>query len=386
MRALLHLETAAWAVLLALFAGFAAYEVSVIARPFLAGRYLVSDFFAQWTFAKFALAGHAPQIYDAATLNPFQHALAPALRQTFPYPYPPSFLLYILPLGGLDFLPAYALWIGLTLALYIAAAWPREGGLLPRALVLLAPATACNIAFGQNGFLTAALLLGGFRLLPARPLLAGIAFGLLSYKPQFGVLLPVALVAAGQWRCILSTAATVALLVAVSIAAFGWALWPEWLAYLPAHADYLDSAVNSYRKPTLQAALLLAGAGPAVARAVPLAVLAATIPITWWAFRTRRPLAPALLVAASFAAAPYAFIYDLPALTAAALAALAARPDTRARLLDDAIIAVALSVPAILTLTTRFQWTGAAAQLLLFALVTWRARTPAHPAPPAPAQ
>jgi hypothetical protein len=377
MRArLLRLESLAWAALLALFAAFAAYDLFLLARPFLAGRFVVSDFFAQWSFAKFAWEGHAAGIYDAATLHPFQRDLAPTLRQTFPYPYPPSFLLYILPLGALPLLPAYFIWMGATLALYLAAVWPRGEGWLARALVPLAPAVACTLLFGQNGLLTAALLLGGLRLLPARPVLAGIAFGLLSFKPQFGVLLPVALVAAGQWRCIAAAAVTLAGLVAVSVAAFGWALWPEWLVYLPVHADYLDTAVNSYRKPTLQAALLLAGADPGLARAVPLVVLALAVPVVWWAFRTRRALAPAILVAASLAGAPYAFIYDLPALTGVALAALGARPASATRLADDAIIALALAIPATMTLTTRFYWTSCVALVLLFALVTLRARAP----------
>jgi hypothetical protein len=200
---------------------------------------------------------------------------------------------------------------------------------------------------------------------------------------------PVALLAAGQWRCIAAAAATLAVLVLASSAAFGWALWPQWLAYLPVHADYLDTAVNSYRKPTLQAALLLSGADPRLARAASLAVLAIAVPLVWRAFRARSPLAPALLVAASFAAAPYAFIYDLPALTAVALALLAARPShPAARLLDSAVIALALAIPAIMTLTTRFYWIPGPALLLLAALVTLRAGAPApaRPAPPAPAR
>ncbi len=248
---------------------------------------------------------------------------------------------------------------------------------MARALVLLAPAVTSCLVYGQNGLLTAALLLGGLRLLPARPVLAGIAFALLTYKPQFGVLVPVALAAAGQWRAMAAAAASTAALVGASGMAFGWALWGEWLAYLPTHADYLDSAMGIYRRPTLQAALQGAGFGPGVARGVPLAVLALSVPVVWWAFRTGRSLAPAILVAATLAGAPYAFIYDLPALTMVALAVLAARPPTAWRLADDAIVALALMIPMILTLFTRFYWLPGPVLLLLLGLVTLRARAAA---------
>ena len=59
-----------------------------------------------------------------------------------------------------------------------------------------------NIGHGQNGFLTAALLGGALQLLDRRPWLAGILIGCLAYKPQFGVLIPLALLAGGRWRTI----------------------------------------------------------------------------------------------------------------------------------------------------------------------------------------
>ena len=372
-----RLETIGWIVALLLFAAFMAFEIQATARMLLAGHFILSDFFAQHGFARFALQGHGAHIYDDAALQAFLRGIEPTLRQTFPFPYPPSFLLYIAPLGTIGFLPALAIWMAATLALYLWAAWPREDGWLARGVVLLAPAVAANLIYGQNGLLTAGLLLGGLRLLPTNKPLAGLAFGLLSFKPQFGLLIPVALIAAAEWRCIAATAATLAALIAASVVAFGWAPWPQWLAYLPAHADYLDAAVNSFRKPTVQAALMLAGMDPVLARGPSLLVLAAAIPLVWDAFRRRHPLAPALLVAASFAAAPYTFIYDLPALIGVALAALAARPPGATRLADDAIIALALLVPALLTVFTRFHWVGGAAQLLLFGLITWRARAPA---------
>ena len=60
-------------------------------------------------------------------------------------------------------------------------------------LALAFPAVFVNLGHGHNGFLTAALI--GFALLwlDRRPVVAGILFGLLAYKPQFGLMIPLVL-------------------------------------------------------------------------------------------------------------------------------------------------------------------------------------------------
>jgi alpha-1,2-mannosyltransferase len=52
------------------------------------------------------------------------------------------------------------------------------------------PGALITMAHGQNGFRTMALLGGALMLLERRPIFGGVLFGLLSYKPQFGVLVP----------------------------------------------------------------------------------------------------------------------------------------------------------------------------------------------------
>ena len=82
-----------------------------------------------------------------------------------------------------------------------------------------------NIGHGQNGFLTAALIGGALVMLDRRPLLAGVLFGLLAYKPQFGLMVPLVLAVSGRWRCFAAAAATVALLALATTAAFGPHIW-----------------------------------------------------------------------------------------------------------------------------------------------------------------
>ena len=62
------------------------------------------------------------------------------------------------------------------------------------------------ILAGQNTFLSLALFYGGMRLVDRAPAIAGILLGLLAYKPQLFLLIPVALLAARRWRVLAWTA------------------------------------------------------------------------------------------------------------------------------------------------------------------------------------
>ena len=81
-------------------------------------------------------------------------------------------------------------------------------------LAVAFPAVFVNLGHGHNGFLTAALIGTALLVLDRRPIVAGILFGLMSYKPQFGVMIPLVLIVTGRWRAFVSAAATVLALVA----------------------------------------------------------------------------------------------------------------------------------------------------------------------------
>jgi hypothetical protein len=115
--------------------------------------------------------------------------------------------------------------------------------MLPRPETLLValafPAVFVNIGHGQNGFLTAALLGGALHLLDRGPWLAGVLIGLLAYKPQFGVLIPVALLAGGRWNTI-GAAAAVAALAAISFVTLG-SVWHA----SPTHDVHADGGART---------------------------------------------------------------------------------------------------------------------------------------------
>ena len=193
--------------------------------------------------------------------------------------------------------------------------------------MLASPASLLNGMTGETGYFTTALLLAGFAALPARKMLAGVAFGLLTLKPQLGLLVPVFLVARGEWRVILVAGGVAAGLVAVSCVMFPPALWGEWAHSLPAYqAAYFAAraALNLNIIVTVTANLITIGAPPALAWAAQLVSFAVVaICVVWAAREAEYRLAAALLWTGIFLAAPHAYAYD-SVILAAVLVVLAA--------------------------------------------------------------
>ena len=150
----------------------------------------------------------------------------PELKAYFGWHYPPFFLLVASVLAVFPYLAALGLWNLFGFALYFttlrAMVSSHEGWLLP---VVGFPAIFVNVSHGHNGFLTAALFGWAFLLIEKRPLFSGVLIGLLSYKPQFGLLIPLALLLGGYYRTFVSAAVTVLFLCAFVTAIYGVDIW-----------------------------------------------------------------------------------------------------------------------------------------------------------------
>jgi alpha-1,2-mannosyltransferase len=194
------------------------------------------DFVSFWTAGKLTLEGAAGDAYLKGPHFVLQAELTgdPMGWGYLAFFYPPFFLFLCAAFALVGYFPALCLWLASTFAGYAA----MLRGLLPRdvpernsvwALFLGYPAVMVNAGFGQNGFLSTALLGGAAIWLDRRPALAGICFGCLSYKPQLGIIVPLALAAAGRWRCFAVAGLTVLVLAGMATIAFGAAIWPAFL-------------------------------------------------------------------------------------------------------------------------------------------------------------
>jgi alpha-1,2-mannosyltransferase len=372
-------------IFLALFAAYGATYLAVaVARGWPGG---FGDSFALWSFGRF-LGDHAAiAIYDPATLRSAQLALGMDPGAIYSFPYPPSFLLVVWPLGQLPGWLACAALVAVTLPLYlwasVGADW-RSPALLA---ALAAPTTAIAIVSGQNGFLAGALLAGGLRLAAGHPVAGGVLLGLLSYKPQLGLLVPVALVAARLWRTLAIAAVTAILLVVATSFLFGGAIWPSWAASLPAFSRQFaaESGEILHLMPTILVALLRLGVAPATAQLAQWAGTAAAAAIVWMLFRSGPPqLAGAGLLVATFLATPYAFVYDMPILAIAVIWVIAERQRAGDAFGTGEVLVMILAMIAPITLpagTSNFPLATLALILLLGAIVRRCRRLPSPPVP-----
>lgn len=304
------------------------------------GKNIGTDFMTVWSAGKLAQQGHAADAYDFQKHYAVQRAALPwKAGQHVPYYgwfYPPLFMAVAAALAFLSYGWALAVWMAATLPAYLATI----RAILPDRRALMAalafPGVFVNLGHGQNGFVTAALLGGGLVLLEKRPYIAGILFGLLAYKPQFGILIPLALlVSGGHRRTIISAAVTVLTEIAASYALFGRETWLAFFNSMKQTQKVAleQGAVGWERIQSIFAAVRMLGGSVElayIAQAL-FAVVAAAVVLWIWRSRASMELKSAALVTASLMVTPYLLDYDLMvlALPVAWLAALGLREGFR---------------------------------------------------------
>ena len=274
-----------------------------------------TDFVSFYAAGWLADAGTPALVYDQAAHYAAEQAVRePGLAYNYFY-YPPVFLLLCAVLARLPYMVAF---IGFQAAallpcLLIGRKILAEKGWDAVLPLMAFPALYYTMGTGQNALLTAALFGAGTLLIDRKPVLAGLLFGALCYKPHFGLLLPVALAAGGRWRAFAAAAATVAVLVGCSVFAFGWETWRGFFAAaVGSHVTY-----ENHIRPTGMAspfgAVLVLGGSPALAYAVQAVATVAAMSAVWWAWRgdLSLPKRAAVLAAATPIAVPVVLFYDL---------------------------------------------------------------------------
>jgi hypothetical protein len=275
---------------------------------------LGGDFTCYFTASWLALREKAALAYDHAAMRAAQIEVLGGDYGFLPFFYPPLWLLLCLPFALVPYAVAHAAFVGGTaLACWrgLRALHPQRWAVLP---LLAFPAFWTNATYGQNGFLSAALLAGAVRHLDGRPALAGVCFGLLAYKPQLGLAVPLALAVTGRWRVFAAAAATVFCFAAAATLAFGAGIWAEWLGSAGIGRIGMErGAVQFERFASWFGAVRLAGGGVGSAYAVQAIVAAGAAALLVSSLR-RRPGARAegaLLVACTPLLTHYTLEYDL---------------------------------------------------------------------------
>lgn len=286
------------------------------------GRPIGTDFSNVYAAGQLTWQGRAADAYQPALQHAAEQAAFGGREVPFyGWHYPPFFFAVAVLVAALPYAWGLAIWVAASLAAYLAAI--RAILPAPQTMLLAAafPGVFVNIGHGQNGFLTAALLGGALHLIDRRPLVSGVLIGLLAYKPQFGVLIPIALLAGGRWRSIGAAIATVAALVAISFATLGSGVWHAFADSMNfTQVVVLEQGGTGWEKiQSIFSAARMWGASVQLAYALQVALLmslAATL--AWlWHSDAAFELKASALATASLLATPYVLDYDLVVLAVA---------------------------------------------------------------------
>jgi len=301
----------------------AAYHVNLWtfdARGFsiLSDRLPYWDFTNLWAGSKMALEGNVGFLFDVELYRATLWAMFSPDLPNQEWSYPPSIALIGAPLALLPIMLAYFVWTFGTVALLHVAIRPLGLPVLVHLAALASPAVFMNAIFGQNGALTAALLIGGLLLAPRRPILAGVLFGLLTIKPHLGILVPFCLIASRNWQAFISAAVTAVALALATGLVFGFDVWRLFLTETgPLMTAIMEAPYpQPYHANALTVFIMARAAGASATLAYGaqgIATIAAAAFVVWlWLPSTlvdprRRALLTATL---AIVATPYGYTYD----------------------------------------------------------------------------
>jgi hypothetical protein len=315
------------------------------------------DFIGFWNAAHRVRHGDIAAIYDPDTWHRILSTTTGPVSISW-FVYPPFTLFGLWPLGNATYNEAVLTWSLVPLAFYFAliVLLAKRSGLGAGAnpacennwsrtqayAVLIAfslPFLSANLFSGQTGAIIAVFFLGAAYFWTTRPILAGICVGLLAIKPQMGLLMPLALIASGQWRVVAAAATTVLSLIILSTIWLGAAIWTDYLRMSQMFGHFVGRGYDQIKQLALSPYVSLQGAGMPTTLAgllqvvVSVAVLTVIIR-TFWQWRSdkkelgkeedeRLDLRLALLAAGTLLTTPYSLSYDTPLLILSVIPLLA---------------------------------------------------------------
>src|SRR6204780_5025805 len=275
-----------------------------------------TDFVNVWSAGRLVLDGHPELAYDWDIQKAVPVAvLGQSYEGNFAWHYPPPFLFVAAVLAHFPYPVAYAGWALVSFLPYLAAMRAIIGRWFGFLLAAAFPVVFTNTLVGQNGFLTASLIGGTLVLLPRWPVLSGICLGLLSYKPQYGLLFPLVLIAAAQWRVFFTAAMVAVLMAMLSWLAFGTESWQAFVHWMPMfNKAFLVEGRAPWGKMQSIFALTRYFDGPEsfawMLQWIMSATVAVVLALLWRSRKVEYPLKAAALAAGTLLVTPYLFLYD----------------------------------------------------------------------------
>jgi arabinofuranan 3-O-arabinosyltransferase len=275
-----------------------------------------TDFVNVWSAGKLALEGHPALAWDWDAQKEIQIAvLGQTYLGNFAWHYPPPFLFIAELLARFPYTVAFIGWLAVSLVPYLVMTRAIVGRPFGWLLAVAFPVVLANTMVGQNGFLTAALIGGTLYLLPTRPILSGICLGLLSYKPQYGLLFPLALIAASQWRAFIAAGVVAVTMAAVSWLAFNTESWQAFFHWMPmfSQAFFTEGRATWFKLQSVFGLTRSLGGSEQLAWTLQAAMTGTVVVATvlLWRSKARYSLKAAGLATGTLLITPYLFLYDM---------------------------------------------------------------------------
>jgi arabinofuranan 3-O-arabinosyltransferase len=275
-----------------------------------------TDFINVWAAGRLVLNGLPAQAYDWDIQKQVEVAkLGQDFVGYFAWHYPPPFLFVASVLAQLPYQVAFIGWVVVSFLPFLVAMRAIVGRNFGYLLAFAVPMAFINALVGQNGFLTAALIGGTLYLIPIRPVLAGICLGLLTYKPQYGLLFPIVLIAAGHWRVFISAAVTAVVLAVASWLAFGIESWLAFFHWMPkfSQAFLTEGKAPWWKMQSIFSMVRYFGGSEPLGWAFQWVLTASVAVVLALIWRSRLPytMKAAALAAGALLTTPYLFMYDM---------------------------------------------------------------------------
>lgn len=340
---------------LALAVGLAAFAGSGIGEPTVVGAdseaidgpRLGGDFAAFYAAGSIVWSGDIDSLYDPARQQAAQRDLG--LDGYLAFAYPPHVAMAYAPLGAMSFQTAYLVHTG-----FMAAAFLLAVHVLTPLVPLLArwrwPLLAASFTFfplitaiggGQNAALSVLLLAAIWRSLhDGNEVAAGVAIGLLIFRPQYAIPLLGLVLLSKHWRAVGAAIATFAATWALTAAMRGADWLSSWWEQVGPFVDR-DAEVNAANSISAYGFLQAAWSADSIAAQVlgmTIAVAVVAILMRMWMQPGRFTLAERMGAASIgiILISPHTMFYDASLLLVAGAALLAGSAAVPTRLLASA--------------------------------------------------
>ena len=367
------------AAALLLFIGLWGVYAYAVSNPGLRDRFdnlKGADFVLWYTLGDFGRHGDVADLYRGPEkLEQRQFELVPESRgDFFVCLYPPQMTALFAPLAGLPYWQALLIWSAIGVvgyALCMTAVWRTCPNLRPFAGTVAACAAAYpgffeQIGHGQCAIVSLACVTAAYLALNAgRPVMAGMAIGLLTFKPTLAATAIVIFLLNCEWRLLFGVALGAGLQYGTATLVYG----PEVMrAYVRALIDLGETVQQHtpklYNMHCLRAFWALLVKDPANVKLLYLPSALGAVFLAWRAWRrnTDAGVRFAAVLLATVLVSPHLYVYDLLIL-APALMVLADR-----RAVPGLLIALCYALPLLgpLAEVTRVQLSVPA-----FAVTLW---------------